>query len=196
MDDLRAAVMRLQRAAWAVRRGSRVPCRLPFALVLMTDEACQPDPAAAISRLPRMPALIVFRHYRTPRAERARLAATAKRVARAAGHGFVVAGGGGDGGHNARGSGRPALVSVSVHDLAEHAGKRPLGADLALVSPVFATASHPGARGLGPARAASLAARLPMPSFALGGVTPGTARSLIGTPFQGIATLSGWRDAG
>ena len=196
MDDLRARVMRLQRAAWTVRRAAGTPCRLPFALILMTDEDAQPDPAAVIERLPRVPALVVFRHYRTPRRERVRLAAAAQRAARSGGHGFVVAGGGGDGGHNARGHGRPRLVTVSVHDLGEPVRKRSLGADLALVSPVFPTTSHPAVPGLGPARAAALAARLPMPAFALGGVTPATARGLIGTPFRGIATLSGWRDGG
>jgi hypothetical protein len=38
------------------------------------------------------------------------------------------------------------------------------------VSPVFATRSHPGARTLGPLRAAAIARALPVPAIALGGV--------------------------
>ena len=193
MDDLGARVMRLQRAAWAVRAAAPGPCSLPFALVLMTHEVHQPDIVSSAERLPRgRPALIVFRHYRTPMPERRRLAAQAHRAARSRGHVLVVAGGGaGDGGHN--GPGR--LRSVSVHDLAEGARKRALRPHLCLVSPVFATRSHPGEPPLGVARAAALAARLPYPSFALGGIDATRARALIGTPFQGIAVLGAWSDA-
>ena len=197
MDDLGARVMRLQRAAWAVRAAAPRPCFLPFALVLMTDEVHQPEIVSSMERLPRgRPALIVFRHYRTPARERSRLAVAAHRAARARGHRLVVAGGGpdgakADGGHNAPGR----LRSVSVHDLAEGARKAALRPHLGLVSPVFPTRSHPGTPGLGVARAAALAARLPYPAFALGGIDKGSARALIGTPFQGIAVLGAWSDA-
>ena len=209
MDDLTARVMRLQRAAWGVRRAAPVPCALPFALALMTDEAAQPDLVSSVERLPRgAPVLIVLRHYRTPRAERAALAAAAHRAARARGHALVVAGGGGDGGHNARrpGARRPGargrrlgeggLVSVSVHTLAEHGRKRGMSPALALVSPVFPTRSHPGAPALGVARAAALARALPLPAFALGGLDARGAARLRGTPFQGIAVLGAWEDRG
>ena len=57
-----------------------------------------------------------------------------------------------------------------MHDEAEAA--RAAGADLALVSPVFAPRSKPVDRApLGPAGFASLAARLACPAYALGGVT-------------------------
>jgi thiamine-phosphate pyrophosphorylase len=39
-----------------------------------------------------------------------------------------------------------------------------------LVSPVFATRSHPGARGLGPLRFGMLAQRAGLPLIALGGM--------------------------
>ena len=192
MDDLTARVMRLQRAAWAVRRAGPRPCRLPFALALMTDETAQPDVVSATERLPRgAPILVVFRHYRTPASERAALAGAARRAARARGHLLVVAGGGGEGAHNAR---APGVVSVSVHDLAEGAAKRALRPSVGLVSPVFPTNSHPGAPSLGPARAAGIAARLPYPAFALGGADADSARRLVGTPFQGIAALGAWAD--
>lgn len=64
------------------------------------------------------------------------------------------------------------LLSCAVHDAAEAA--RAEGADLALVSPVWPAGSKPGDTRppLGPAGFAELAARLPCPAFALGGVTP------------------------
>ena len=69
--------------------------------------------------------------------------------------------------------GRVAKVSVAVHSL-EEAG-RAAGADLALVSPVFAKGD---AVPLGLAGFARIAAALSCPAFALGGVTarvPGAA---------------------
>ena len=207
MDDLTARVMRLQRAAWAVRRAAPRPCALPFALALMTDEAAHPDLVSATERLPRgAPLLLVLRHYRTPPQERAQLAAAACAVARARGHWLVVAGGGlggglSDGAHNAEGRGTTwqgvrarGLITASVHDLRQAAARRALRPDLALVSPVFPTRSHPGAPALGPARAAALAGRLPLPAFALGGVDARSARRLLGTPFQGLAALGAWAD--
>ncbi|MHB8877785.1 MAG: thiamine phosphate synthase [Myxococcaceae bacterium] len=70
------------------------------------------------------------------------------------------------------------LLSVAVHggDLPEVAA----GADLALVAPVFAAGSKPGdsRRPLGPEAYFALARALPCPAFALGGITPATARLL------------------
>ena len=181
--------MRLQRAAWAMRAASPVRSTLPFALALMTDERRQPDLTSLIERLPRCPpVLIVFRHYGLPPSERRRLALEAYGAARARGQLFVGAGAGlpGDGAHNAR---HPGLRTVSVHSLREGRDKSALRPHLALVSPVFATDSHPGAEGLGPARSAAIAARLRLPAFALGGMDASSATRLIGTPFTGIAAI-------
>ena len=68
-------------------------------------------------------------------------------------------------------------VSAAVHDEAEAARSR--GADLALVSPVFAPISKREERAaLGPAGFRALAAQLPCPAYALGGVTADGLRAL------------------
>jgi len=76
-----------------------------------------------------------------------------------------------------RGGASWAVLSAAVHGRRglRRAGR--LGADLALVSPAFATASHPGAPGLGPHRWARLAAGT-RGAVALGGVSPGTVGRL------------------
>ncbi len=69
--------------------------------------------------------------------------------------------------------GRVERLSVAVHSLEE--AQRAAGADLALVSPVFAKGD---AKPLGVEGFARIAAALPCPAFALGGVTstvPGAA---------------------
>lgn len=200
MTALRARVMRLQAAAWRLRRAGPAPCGLPFALVLMTDERRQPDIVSLLQGLPPAgampPVLVIFRHYGLAPGERAALAARARTAAAGQGHVFSVAGerlAGADGAHNA-GRAAAGLSSISVHSLAEAAAKRAQAADLALISPVFATKSHPCAQGLGPARAQSLARRLSCPAFALGGITPQKAQGLEGTVFQGIAVIGAWSD--
>lgn len=49
---------------------------------------------------------------------------------------------------------RAAFVTAAAHTLAELRAARRLGVAIAFVSPVFATASHPGAEALGVLRAA------------------------------------------
>lgn len=71
-----------------------------------------------------------------------------------------------------------ALLSVAAHGrLGLWRGRR-LGADVAMVSPVFATASHPGAPALGLLRWAALARRAGRPAVALGGMDAARARRL------------------
>ncbi|WP_286191306.1 thiamine phosphate synthase [Comamonas sp. JC664] len=69
-------------------------------------------------------------------------------------------------------------ISTAVHDTTEAQGA--LGADLALVSPVFAPGSKPGdtRAPLGPEGFRALAASLPCPALALGGLSPERAKSL------------------
>lgn len=62
-------------------------------------------------------------------------------------------------------------LSVAVHNEEEAARARG-AADLALVSPVFDTPSHPGSACLGPTGFARLARAAGCPSYALGGLTP------------------------
>jgi len=82
----------------------------------------------------------------------------------------------------ARRGGAPwARLTVAVHGRAGVARGWRLRADAALVSPAFATRSHPGAPALGPLRWARLAAacrRRGLSAIALGGVSAATARRL------------------
>ncbi|MFW6322095.1 MAG: thiamine phosphate synthase [Guyparkeria sp.] len=65
--------------------------------------------------------------------------------------------------------GRP--VTAAVHDRVTLGHANDLAVDLATVSPVKATATHPDAAGIGWAAFADLAARARMPVLALGGLT-------------------------
>ena len=79
-------------------------------------------------------------------------------------------------------------LSVAVHDEEEAAAAA--GADLALVSPVFETASKPGAPPLGSEGFARLAKALSCPAYALGGVTAERLRELpLGTPAAVISAV-------
>ncbi|RKH01583.1 thiamine phosphate synthase [Corallococcus sp. CA047B] len=80
------------------------------------------------------------------------------------------------------------LISVAVHDASE--ADAAVGADLALVSPVFAPGSKPGdtRATLGPEGFQALVARLPCPALALGGMTPERARIVPGA--LGVAVIS------
>ncbi len=79
------------------------------------------------------------------------------------------------------------LISVACHDADElrRAGKR--GSDLALLSPVFPTRSHPDRPALGVERFRELARRAGMPVLALGGITTENRKLLAG---HGVAVIS------
>ena len=81
-------------------------------------------------------------------------------------------------------------VSVGCHSVGEVAVARAAGADMALLSPVFPTESHPEARplGLDALRAASQTAGK-MPVFALGGVNAVNAASCIEAGAAGVAGI-------
>ncbi|MEP0068344.1 thiamine phosphate synthase [Pyruvatibacter sp.] len=61
--------------------------------------------------------------------------------------------------------------------------------DVAMVSPVFPTLSHPEQPVLGPLGLAGILEVLPTPAYALGGVTPGTIGRLAGLPLCGVAGI-------
>lgn len=94
----------------------------------------------------------------------------------------------------ARRRGAPwARLSLAVHGRAAVARARRLGADFGFVSPAFATASHPGAPGLGPLRWGQLARRLGRPAVALGGVAAATAGRLPRARLAGLAAIGALR---
>lgn len=93
-------------------------------------------------------------------------------------------------------AGRP--VSAAVHDRSDlvAAGRR--GARLCFVSPVFRTASHAGARPLGPHRYARLARdcrRAGMVPAALGGIDGRTVRALAPATVSAAGAISALSEA-
>ena len=64
------------------------------------------------------------------------------------------------------------------------------GADAALLSPVFATASHPDERPLGLEGFNLLAAQAGLPVYALGGINANNAARLLSGRAVGIAAIT------
>lgn len=164
----------------------------------MTDERLGDDLWTAIHRLPRGGG-IVFRHYRTPLAERRRLFAAIQAIAQARGLVLVRAGpdrlaAREDGVHNARRRPPRGLLTRAAHSRGQARAAAHAGADLVFVSPVFSTRSHPGAPPLGPTRARLIARAFDGPAIALGGVTRAQGKRLMRTGFHGWAAIDAWID--
>jgi thiamine-phosphate pyrophosphorylase len=156
-------------------------------LWLMTDERQGNALWDALERLPRG-AGIVFRHYSLPAAERRRLFARVRQIARKKGLVLLAAGAplrGADGVHGGRGRG--GLRSASAHSLPELKAAERRGAHL-----VFATRSHPGARALGRARFGLLARQARIPVVALGGMDARRHTSLTALGAYGWAGIDAW----
>ncbi|MEJ7927020.1 thiamine phosphate synthase [Sphingobium sp. AN641] len=153
----------------------------PPGLWLMTDERV--DEArllAAVARLPRGRAGIVFRHYATPARERRALYDKVASLARRRRLILMLGGSARDAvawradGWHGRDHRRGAwhlLYSRGVHDARELVAAQRSNAMMIFLSPLFATQSHPGAVALGRVRFAALAISATMPVMALGGVS-------------------------
>jgi thiamine-phosphate pyrophosphorylase len=182
--------------AWGRAAGARGTGFPP--LWLFTDSTRLPDPRAAVARLPRRLAGVVFRHDDHP--NRAALGRDLARICRARGLLLVVAG---DvrlaaalgAGVHLRGGRWPTVlrcegfVTSSAHNLADLRRAAAAGASLAFLSPVHATASHPGTRSLGPVRWSHLARQAPVKVAALGGVDGASARRLPVTRCRAIGAI-------
>ncbi len=193
MQSLAGVANALKRAS-----GSRLP-----ALVLMTDEARLPDPLPAMRRLPAGSA-VLLRHYGAEDrgALARRLAETARR------HGLLLLVGedpalaravGAAGVHlPVRALAAAAavrwraewLITAAAHGPAGLRRAAARGVDAAFLSPVFPTASHPGAPCLGPMRFAALARHTPLPVYALGGIDGKNAAQLRNTAAAGLAGIT------
>ncbi|HET8997179.1 MAG TPA: thiamine phosphate synthase, partial [Acetobacteraceae bacterium] len=168
--------------AWARHTARRKAGARPLPpLWLFTDFHRMPDPRPAVARLPRGLAGVVFRHDEDPR--RALLGRDLARLCRTRRLMLVVAGdvrlaaalGAGvhlRGGHWPGPTRRRGMVTSSAHRLPDLRRAAAAGARLAFLSPVFPTASHPGAPALGPLRWMRMARAAPLPVAALGGVQP------------------------
>ena len=157
--------MDLKLLAWGLRRR---PGPLPR-LWLFTDRRRLADPRASVAALPRGRAGVVLRHDDDP--ARTRLGMDLARICRTRRLVLVVAGdvrlaaalGAGMHLRGGRWPGvirRPGVLTSSAHSAEDLRRTRASGADLVFLSPAFATASHPGARGLGPLRWAALVRRM------------------------------------
>lgn len=176
----------------------------PPSIWLMTDERV--DDVALFRVLARLPrgSAVILRHYSLPAAERRALFERVRAVTRARGLTLLLAGtfdearDWGADGHHGR-TGAPVCVpgwlhSAPAHNHHELVAAERAGADVVLVSPLFATRSHPGAGVLGAARFAALARASAVPVIALGGVKPrhaGLVRRLGASGFAAIDGLVG-----
>jgi thiamine-phosphate pyrophosphorylase len=185
----------------------RKSCLLLPSRWLVTDARRLADPLPAIRRLKRGDG-VLFRHYEWPAAQRLALAQRIAALCRRLGLVLVVAGDArlaravaADGLHlpqalvqraaAARQVGLP-LVTVAAHDAGAVARAARYGADAVLISPVFATATHPGAAPLGVLRLAALASdaqRRGVATYALGGITPARLARLRHIPLMGYAAV-------
>ena len=179
-------------------------------LILMTDSRRLAEPEPVVSRLPRGSA-VILRHYDDP--ERAALAYRLSVLCRRIGIRLLIAGDGrlatavSAGGLHLpealiahaprtwRLWRRPGwLVTAAAHSPAAMMGAARAGIDAVLLSPVFPTESHPGARVLGPLLFARWASRSPLPVYALGGVSAATIGRITGSAAVGVATVGGLRE--
>ena len=88
------------------------------------------------------------------------------------------------------------LVTAAAHSRAAIETAHRAGVDAVLLSPVFATESHPDVTPLGPLRFAALCRDSPVPIYALGGIRAETARRLKNSPIRGIAGIGGFQRGG
>lgn len=173
--------------AWSrrVKRGAAPP-----PLWLFSDPARMPDLLAVARALPPRLCGVVLRHDAAP--DRAVLGAQLAALCRARHIALVVAGDARlaaalKAGVHLRGGRRGgvlplprhALVTASAHNPAQLRQAKKAGAHIAFISPVFPTASHPGAPVLGGLGFRNLARRAGQTKpFALGGINGGSIRQL------------------
>lgn len=186
------------------------PDRRLSPVILMSDDNRLPDPHLALTKLPKGSTL-VFRHYDAP--DRAQQALILRKNCHRLGHRFFVAADillavrlQADGLHmpgyiqktpddllnTAKKHG--LMVSAAIHDMPQLRHLLAFGRniDAAIISPLFATQSHPGGPCLGYAkfeRMAHLATRHGIGVYAMGGVDISRGHMLGKLPICGIAGI-------
>lgn len=197
----------LWRAASALHRRAGSGRGLP-PLWFMTDARRIADPVAAARALPRG-AGVILRDYDAP--GRLMLADRLAALARRRGLIFLVAGDvavaaavAADGVHLPQWQAGQAgvvkrryprwLVTAAAHDRTSLRRAALAGADAAFVSPVFSTASHPGAPHLGTSRLATLTRSVGIPVFALGGIDADSVQKLRGSAVAGVGVIGAIAD--
>ena len=182
--------------------------RLP-SIILVTDAARQSDPYDSIEALPRGSA-VIFRHYQVD--DREGLARKISGLCRRKGIALLLSG---DPAMALRvraggihfpqrllvpGMARAGaicftqknwLISAAAHSFPALVSAHKIGVDLALLSPVFATRSHPGGKAIGPTPFAAMVRNSPVPVYALGGINQRNFPRIAQSGISGIAALEG-----
>lgn len=87
------------------------------------------------------------------------------------------------------------LLAASCHNAGDLHKAQAIGADLAVLSPVLPTRSHPDAEPLGWQRFATMVDEVALPVYALGGMHPGMLERAWACGAQGVAGIRGlWPD--
>jgi len=166
---------------------------------LISDARSDAVLESALAALPRGSGF-VFRHYHlSPATRRARFDALA-RIARSRAVTVALAGspamarrwgaGAVYGPPGSTGGAHGLLRLATVHSLRELGAAHRAGADLVMLSPVFATRTHPGGAVLGRVRARLIARWARVPVIMLGGMTARRARLLSPHGWAAIDGLS------
>ncbi|WP_442680202.1 thiamine phosphate synthase [Sphingomonas sp. ASY06-1R] len=165
-------------------------------LWLMTDPRMGAALWQALERVPRGSG-VIFRHYRVP--GRRAVFEQVRRIARRRQLVLILAGPlrqaaawRADGAHGRSPhvrTTRPMLRTAPAHDVREIMTAR---ADMVLLSPVFATRSHPEAKGLGRIRFGLWAQRSRVPVAALGGMDRQRFRGMAPLHAHGWAAIDAW----
>lgn len=182
--------------------------RLPACVMIAGNGRTAAETRAALARLPRGSA-VILRDYGAP--DRAARAASLAAMCHERGLRLLVGGDvrlalavGAGGVHLPEDALRHGercwrlwrkpgwIVTAAAHSPAAIARARRAGIDAVLLSPVFATASHPGATPLGPLLFAAWVRRGGVPTYGLGGIEAATARKLAGSGAVGLAAISGF----
>ncbi|MFQ5534364.1 MAG: thiamine phosphate synthase [Sphingomonadales bacterium] len=177
--------------------------------ILLIDGERLVNPAAAIETLPRGSAVILRDYDHPTRLERALwlLGLCRKRGLRLliGGDGRLAARIRADGLHLPEGLALTALrwrrlrpnwmITSAAHSYPALVRAATARVDAALLSPVFATLSHPHAAAIGPVRFAGLTHKSPVPVYALGGIGPKTVSRLSRCGAVGIAAISGYGES-
>ena len=82
------------------------------------------------------------------------------------------------------------MFSAACHSERSLIAAKQLGADLAFLSPIYATRSHPNARTWGAVRAAAALRRCTLPVYALGGITDTRFTQISNCGFSGFGAIS------
>ena len=178
---------------------------------LMSDDLRLPDPAPVLARLPKGAAVVLrCRDAQQLHALAARITPLAHRL-----HIKVLVANDArlalkfkcDGVHLSQAQARRGplrlnpkalppgfIISAAAHDGLSLRRASRAHAHLVMLSPVFTTQSHEGAKSLGIRRFAKLARLSEIPVVALGGITALSAKRLSGLAAYGIAAIQAWRD--